>query len=83
MLAAQGIVLCMLGRHPTYSDIMLWVGLLPVVLLLLQRQGQEKSKKDKCGGADKEAGKEHVKMWLAVGFCICLGLNTAAYEVRM
>lgn len=79
----QGIVLCLLSRHPTCSDIMVWLGLLPLVLLLLRRQGQEKNKKEKCGGADEGAGETHVKMWLAVGFCICLVLNTAAYEVRL
>ena len=80
------MVLCMLSRHPTYSDIMLWLGLLPMVLLLLQRQGREKKKmkeKENCGRADERAEKhKNVKMWLAIGFCISLGLNTAAYEVR-
>lgn len=79
VLVAQGIVLCMLSRHPTYSDIMLWLGALPLVLLSLQKEGQ--NEKNKKRPSKHEAAGKHGKMWLAVGFCICLGLNTAAYEL--
>jgi GPI transamidase subunit PIG-U len=77
VMVAQSIVLCMLSRHPTYSDIMMWVGLLPLVLVLQKKKQEVKKEEDDEGGVGK-----YLKMWLAVGFCISLGLNTAAYEVR-
>jgi hypothetical protein len=88
VLVAQGIVLGMLGRHPTYSDIMLWLGLVPLVMLMRQQtQEKKKTKKTQRQSSQGEesngsARDKYIKVWLAIGFCISLALNTAAYEVR-
>ena len=85
VLVGQGIVLCMLCQHPTYSDIMVWLGFLPIVLME-QNQWQENKENEKDGEDSGGGGsllKPAVKVWFAIGFCISLGLNTAAYEVRL
>jgi hypothetical protein len=77
VLVGQGIVLCMLSRHPTYADIMLWLSVLPLLLLVSQQKHGKKKQESGDNGI-----KKYIKVWLGIGFCISLGLNSAAYEVR-